>query len=179
MRVVAKFVAGIALALGLSSAASASTVTLLFPTVDPAVYEKSHGRCSSGCEDTYHFTLHDAVNTTLLVELLEGSFRHYDWTLQGDDAGVIAEGGGGDREHPITAPATLIDIGPLLLFPDVYCLDITLYKGSGTYRVTLSDPPAVPIPGAALLFASGLGALGFSRCNWRKKGGSKTTTSKA
>ena len=169
MRVVAKFVAGIALAFGLSSAASASTVTLLFPKVDPTVYEKPHSHCDSGCEDTYHFTLDDAVNTTLLVELLDGSFEHYDWTLQGDDAGLIAEGGGGNHEHRITAPATLIDLGPLLLFPDVYCLDITLYKGPGRYRVTLSDPPDVPIPGAALLFASGLGAVGFSGRKWRKK----------
>jgi len=169
MKVMAKFVAGVVLAAGLSSAANASTIYLNFPTVDPTVHEKSHSHCGSGCEDTYHFTLDDAVNTTLLVDLLEGSFEHYDWTLQGDDAGVIAEGSGGNSEHPITAPATLVDIGPLLLFPDVYCLDITLYKGTGRYQVTLSDPPTVPIPGALLLFGSGLAGLGFAGRRSRKK----------
>ncbi len=159
MKALMKVLAGIALAFGISNAANAATLNLNFPTVDPTIHNQLDFGCTylHPCVDKYQFTLADAVNTSLKVDAF-GAFSSYSWALNGASSGLIVGASGG----AVLGLATLADIGPMLLLPDIYTFKISFTNGAVAYRLTLADPPlSTPIPGAALLFGSGLFSLGF------------------
>jgi len=179
MRAPRRLLAGLALSVGLfaagmtgpSGAARAATINLDFPSTDPTVVNRVAGICGpfafgnhsfgSPCEDHYRFSLAHTTNVTILLQAF-GAIGSYEWNLSNTPYG----GSGG----PFIGPATLADLGPVALSAGVYWFCVTFKTGATAYRLTLADPVSqTPIPGAALLFGSGLAALGFAgRRKYRK-----------
>ena len=179
MKAFTKLFAGVALAFGISHAASAAVYNLDFPNTDPTYAFGLVEDCGvAGCSNQYNFTLTDPIYVEINAVAI-GIFGSYDWALTStstDPYSVLYSGGGG----PVFGFTSLVGLGPVLLQPDSYAFFMNVYNGSALYLVAVSDPPGdVPIPGAALLFGSGLAALGFTGRKRRKKTGPDTVAVKA
>ncbi len=174
MRVFGTVVASIALALLGATSAQAAKFNLAPPSATPQTHaqvDSCHSFLFFGggtCKDRYTFTLDQASRISIKINSF-GHFKRFDWFLVGS-----SHYGHGGR---VSRPMTLVDLENISLDAGTYMFILKLKKGEGAYDFTIGtgsldgetptgikalgpDPvSSVPLPGAALLFGSGLAAL--------------------
>ena len=170
MKVMAKLIAGAALAFGLSHAANAAVIPLATPGVVPQlVWTPDLGCTDAGCHDEYTFSLPVPTIVELSVGVF-GDFGSYDWSFErvAPDSLTLIDGNGG----AFSPFAPILGFGPTELGVGTYTFFMNLYNGNGITFLQVVDDVKVasnPIPGALLLFGSGLAGLGFAGRRSRKK----------
>jgi len=159
-KLLARLIVGLTLAVGICSGARAATIS--FPSTNP--YLDVNGAFCLNCSTSYDFTLPSAYNVSILVGAL-GYIQSFSWSLEktSGPAATIASGSGG----PLFGGGFIASLPAELLGPGDYSFLLSGYIVASGYAFAISGAPVavsgVPIPGAALLFGSGLAALSFSR----------------
>jgi hypothetical protein len=167
MKSLTRLAAGFALAFGLSTVAHAAVIP--FPTTNPYSTNNA-GFCGplpfvggSPCDISYSFTLPSTYDVT--IDLLAfGGFGSFSWQLTGTSLGSPSPIG------PSFVIGSLVHL-ETQLGPGPYSFDFHFASAAGGYHFEISGTPVsgVPIPGATLLFLSGLGALGAAQRKFGKR----------
>jgi hypothetical protein len=161
MNALTRLAATTALAIGMSTAAQAAAIP--FPSPENPYSDTNVGRCGpfgffggSPCDISYGFHLSSPYDVTIDLSALAG-FGSFSWHLTGTSLGSPSPIG------PSSVAGSLVHLEHLLA-PGDYSFDFEFATAVGGYRFDIAGTPVAgaPIPAAALLFLSGLGAVGLA-----------------
>lgn len=161
MKTLSRLAAGIAVAVGISASAHATTID--FPTISNPYNDTSGGLCFN-CSKSYEFTLPNPYEVSIQAGALGGATAS-SWSLTETISNTLIASG---TNPAFIGLASVTSFGPQLLQAGSYLFNLSARLFAGGYSVTISGTPvqtstSVPEPASIALFATGLLAFGGFR----------------